>query len=791
MDRIVWPAPHPMTRLVRLGADFLLRTDLCSLRRVTGEPIHLRPQTFQTLLFLLEHRDRLVTKEELTSAIWGDLAVTDDALVQCIVEARRALEDDARRPRYIRTLPKVGYQFVGDVEELAEARVAEETAAPVEPGDAPAPLALPSPPVEPPAARSQPGRRLALWTAAAVGIAAAALLVSRWLASSTVELTAEPKRVAVAVMYLENQSGGEDLAWMRKGLADMLITGLSRSSRLSVISREQLDTWLTRTGHDGTAEISLTDAIEVARRSQADYFVLGGYVRLGVRFRIDVRLYDGSGRLRAAEQLNVADPGQVLIDVDSLSWRLARHLGEAVRSPVDQLAAGLTTNLDAFRFYSLGVERALGYEISEAIRLFERALELDPQFVMARARIGFAHLTNSEPAQARPYLDEAFRGIDRVTEKDRLHLDAWRATANWEYDAAIAAYRRAIDRYPGDVEAYARLGNVLIGEKRYDEAIDILQRGLRIDAESGDLHNFLARAYTPLARHQDAIRERQIYVELAPKEPLAHDTLGLSYQWAGRYEDAIAAYQRALDLRPDFEPAVFHLANAYFQTGRYRTAMERYQRYAKIAQASWAASRSHNAQALVHLARGETALAGQLAAASLVGFPDNDFTIAHVTIHARPGAALDALARRVPKGNPYQNRGRRQSERMAHFARGRIALARGESDTALDYLRRALREEPPIWDPIVLEDCLANAYLELSRFDDAIVEYQRVLHINPRYPLAHYRLATAYERTGRHALARAGYEEFLRVWHQADTDVPEIVIAKQRLAVLSTAADSR
>lgn len=762
-----------MTRLVRIGADFHLRADQGALRRATGEAIHLRPQSFQTLLYLLEHRDRLVTREELTSAIWGDLAVSDDALVQCVVEVRKALDDDARRPRYIRTVPKVGYQFVGEVTEANEP-VVEDVAA----------RAASAPPPQPPA---QPRRRQVVWISAAAGIVAAVLLVSRWLAANTIEPTAsaDPKRVAVAVMYLENQSGAKDLEWMRKGLADMLITGLARSSRVSVISREQLDTWLARIGHDAGTEISLTEATEVARRSRAEYFVLGGYARLGVKFRIDVRLYDAAGRLRAAEQLNVADPGQVLIDVDSLSWKLARHLGEAVRAPVDPLAAGLTTNLDAFRFYSLGVERALGYEIKEAIQLFGRALELDPQFVMARARIGFALLTNSETGAARPYLDEAFRHIDRVTEKDRLHLDAWRATANLAYDDAIAAYRRAIERYPRDVEAYARLGNLLIGEKRYDEAIDVLQRGLRIDAESGDLHNFLARAYTPLARHQDAIRERQIYVDLAPAEPLAHDTLGLSYQWAGRYEEAIAAYQHALDLRPDFEPAVFHLANAYFQTGQYRTAMERYERYTKVAQASWVTSRSNNAMALVHLARGDTALARQRAAAAMAHLPDHDFAISFILIHARPGAALEPLARRVPDRNPYQNRGRRQTERYAHVARGRLALARGETDAALDYLRRAVQEEPPIWDPVVFEDVLADAYLDLKRYDDAIAEYQRVLRINPRYPLAHYRLATAYEATGRRELAREAYDAFLRVWHQADSDIPEMVLARQRMAGLS------
>ncbi|MBI4893352.1 MAG: winged helix-turn-helix domain-containing protein [Acidobacteria bacterium] len=82
-----------------------------------GAAVYLRRHTFDLLLYLLTHRDRVVTKEELVSAVWDDLAVTDNSLVQCITEIRKALGDNPRQSTLIRTIPKVGYQLIAPFEE--------------------------------------------------------------------------------------------------------------------------------------------------------------------------------------------------------------------------------------------------------------------------------------------------------------------------------------------------------------------------------------------------------------------------------------------------------------------------------------------------------------------------------------------------------------------------------------------------------------------------------------------------------------------------------------------------
>src|ERR1700683_2774434 len=85
-----------------------------------GEVLTLEPKAFRALLFLLHNPQKLVTKEELLAAVWGDIAVTDNSLTRCIWLVRNVLGDDIRSPRYIETVPTVGYRFVAPVEERVE-----------------------------------------------------------------------------------------------------------------------------------------------------------------------------------------------------------------------------------------------------------------------------------------------------------------------------------------------------------------------------------------------------------------------------------------------------------------------------------------------------------------------------------------------------------------------------------------------------------------------------------------------------------------------------------------------
>src|ERR1700693_3256561 len=112
-------------------------------------------------------------------------------------------------------------------------------------------------------------------------------------------------------------------------------------------------------------------------------------------------------------------------------------------------------------------------------------------------------------------------------------------------------------------------------------------------------------------------------------------------------------------------------------------------------------------------------------------------------------------------------------------------------DQAIQHFREALRHLPPSSGMDLYEDCLANAFLGAAHLDDAIHEYQRVLRLNPNYPLAQYHLAQAYQRNGQLADARAAYERFLQIWKNADADIPEVVDAKREFTILKSDTSAR
>ncbi len=452
-----------------------------------GEERHVRQQTFQVLVYLLEHRERLVTKNELIEYVWGQTSVTDNALEQCLAEIRKALGDDSRNPRFIKTVPRTGYCFIGQVEEVS---AAAKTTLPViqiqhesQPVIAHSPIMVGT------------MKRAVLTSIAIILIASAAttiyLIRQRRFRQlrSTVTLPQTAGKRAIAVMFFDNQSGSSDLDWLREGLADMLITDLSRSKNLTILSRQQLRTLLDRAGRRAPENIGLEEALDIAQKSKATIVILGSFTRMGEQIRIDAQLHDArDGQLLAAERLVVDQPAQILTQIDLLSIKLASHLGSSEPTADAGLSGIMTNDLAAYRYYSLGVEKAQEARNPEAIALLEKAVALDPDFAMAYARIGYSYAVSwTRLEEGRPYLEKAFKLTDRLSEKDKLNIAAWYALANQDYAAAIRSYQDILARYPLEVEAYRGLGRLLRGENRHDEAIEILKQGLVIDPGAKDL----------------------------------------------------------------------------------------------------------------------------------------------------------------------------------------------------------------------------------------------------------------------------------------------------------------
>ena len=769
--------------------DVEIDSSRCSIKR-GGQEHHLRQQTFQVLLYLLERRQRLVTKEELIENVWHGIAVTDNALVQCIGDIRRTLGDDPRHPRFVKTFPKLGYHFIAPVQEVypngsASIEPEEVTRLEVEVSDD-----EPEQHTAPVAPMVVTPRLWVVLVALFFAVVAAGLYFYReqlsWRSDQRLAALAVPdvpgKRPLV-VLDFDNRSGSKDLDWMRTGLADMLITNLSRSNKLAVLSRQQVHTLLARRERPTSSDIRLDEALEIARKSKVEVVLLGSFATLDGRIRVDAQLHDArNGQLLAAEHFIAERPNQILTQVNVLSLKLATHLGAPPEQHMEaSLADVMTDSLEAYRYYSLGLEKAQALENKEAIQLFEKAVALDPEFAMAHARIGYVYaLAWSFADKAKPHLEKAFHLSNRLTQKDKLYITAWYATANLDYAEAIKVFREIVARYPMEDEAYWRLARLLQGEERLDEALEVALQGLAVDQEAKNLYNLLGGVYAELGRHDQAIDAHQHYVALAPDVPNAHDSLGTTYQWAGRYTEAIEEFKRALALDPEFEVAVVHLGNVYFQQGRYREALEQYRRYIQIAPSNLERARGYGCMAHVYSKMGDVERAEQAANLSLKHDKTSVWYRLVVALDHNDMGTAKALENQVFAELPYTNRGvRLLPPRFVSYIRGYLNLRFGKSAEAIENFKDALRRRPATWNIDSFEDCLANAYLELGRLDEAIAEYERILKLNPNYPLANYRLAEVYARKGQLDLARTSYARFLQSWDDADQDLPQIVAARK------------
>lgn len=746
-----------------------------------NEERHLRQKAFQVLVYLLDHRGRLVTKGELFESVWADTAVTDDVLVQCIKEIRRAVGDDTRNPRFIKTVPKSGYRFIAPVNEKPnDARHRDNNVSADLVGQTVEAEPTPGLRNERPLGALRP--KFSYLAAASVLFFVVVGLYFAWPSapeSGDVRLPVIEGKKTVAVMFFENQSKSVEFDWLREGLTDMLIAGLSRSDKLTVLSRGQLFLHVDRQNLRNQP-ISLDSAREIADKTQAQFFVVGGFAQIGNAIRVDTRLHDTeTGDLLATESLNVEKAEQLLSLIDMLSLKISNRLGTG---PDDKryITDVMTTSLEAYRYYSLALEKAQGFHSVEAIRLFEKAIDLDPEFVLALARIGYTYaVVSGDVARGKPYLERAFQFASRLTEKDRINIAAWYNIANLDYPGAIRSYRELIERFPLEVEAYSRLARLLRGEERPDEAIEVLRKGLAIDPESKEIYNSLGGTLSFIGKNEEAIAALERYVALAPYETNAYDSLGLAFQRSGNYERAVENYERALQLDPKFGIAIVHLANTLIRLGRYNDAVATFRRYISLALSDNERSRGFDGLAYVFFLKGDLNSASRFAAEVEKLNKEPNWISYFVAAKRGQDKKAGTLEKLLLSKMQFAGRGSRTSKRPEMFYRGTVALNNGRTDEAINYFTQAILHPPPTWHFSDFEDGLANAYLTAGRFDEAISEYQRILAANPNYPLAYFYLGEAYRAKNLEPESRAAYVAFLERWKSADRDIPEIIKAKE------------
>jgi TolB-like protein len=467
--------------------------------RLGPDLIGLQPQVFDMLAYLVRHRERVVSQEELRQAVWRGRIISYSALASRINAVRRALGDDGTQQRLVRTFARKGFRFVGEASELP---------------------ARPTP--DPPnAGRSQEPTRVAL---------------------------ALPDKPSIAVLPFKNMSGDPEREYFADGVVEEIITALSRITWLFVIARNSTFSYKGQN----------PDVKEVGRELGVRYVLEGSVRKAAGRVRIAAQLLEAeTGAHLWADRFDGS-----LQDVFDLQDRVASSVAGVVEPALQAVetvrsAHRPTNDLTAYDAYlrAYAMYHASATQIPQALVLLEAAIARDPSYGAALAWAALCCMRLRIDGRSKDYDADKEKGIDYARRALRAASDdpgvlanaalalSW---ANEDLDVVIALVERALALNP----SYAR-GWYISGMLRWlagelDLAIEHGETALRLGPRGrvGLIHNLLGGALLHAGRFAEALPKLLLAIQDEPDMPTPHRILASCYAHLGRREEARAVMAR-------------------------------------------------------------------------------------------------------------------------------------------------------------------------------------------------------------------------------------------------------
>jgi DNA-binding winged helix-turn-helix (wHTH) protein len=743
--------------------------------RKQGKRIKVQEQPFHVLTVLLQRPGEVVTREELRNQNWpADTFVDfDNSLNTAINKLREALGDSADSPRFIETLPRRGYRFIGPVTGVDG--TARGSASGVN------------------AAARTRSRKIVVTVAVVVlsaGIAGGLV----WRAREARHLT---EKDTIVLGDFANSTGDAVFdGTLREGLS----VQLQQSPFLSLASGEGIQQTLQMMGQPANVRLTPQIAREVCQRTNSTAALDGSIALIGTRYDLIVKAVNCvNGDLLASTEARANDKSHVLDALNTTASEMRRKLGESLstvekyNTPLEQAT---TPSLEALQAFSLGVKATFAGDVA-AVAFYRHAIQLDPNFAAAYDAMGNQNQWIGT-ALAVENIRKAFELRTRVSEREKLIIEGD------YYNVVIGDHMKAQQSY-------------ILGEQIYPREVNFRN-------SLGVLHNALAQYEAGLREYQEAVR-------LAPS-PTGYRFLVYTYLLLNRDEDAAAlareAHGKGLDSR--LGPILYSLAfyrndaaevsrqvaawaakpnqdqeylmlaleadtAAYFgHLGRARELSRQASSSAKRAGENEISATYEAVAALREGLFGNANRAGQRTALAKErsGGPDKYYAV--VLALAYTGDESQGLADNFNESFPENT--------VVQFnylptLRAKLALNHSNPQQALDTLEVAAPYELGLptswfynWPNLYPVYVRGEAYLAAHKGSEAAAEFQKILDhrgivLNePIGALAHLQLGRAYAMQGDTAKSRAAYQDFLTLWKDADPDVPVLKQAKAEYAKL-------
>ena len=498
-----------------------------------GTPVPLEPQVFDLLSYLLENRDRVVTRDELIDRIWDGRIVSEAALSTQIRAVRRALGDDRTQQKYVRTHPKRGFQFVAEVAHLDDVEC------------------------EPATRQSRPSRRKRVIPMAFVALAVvlATVIGGWWMERDEAADPGPAPKLSIAVMPFENLSGDADQDYFADAFTEDLITDLSRIRDAFVIARRTSFTYRGKP----------TDTKTVAAELGVRYVLEGSVRRSGNEVRINAQLIDGQTNSHIwSDRFD-----RQLTDVFSVQSDVTGQIASVLKAELreaDRRRQGPPESLEAWDYALQGNvllfnPRSLK-DFQDAKVLLEKAVTLDPKIASAWSGLAFVHFAAStRPIPGVSVPDS--KNLSLEAAQRSVSLDPKNAEGHWmigvgyarngQTELAWASCQTAMELNPNNDCAYVCAGLTKMAMGRPAEAIPHFQHSLRLNPRFRPFtkYKYMGLAYLQSGQDAEAITVLNRALAGSPNDPFANFTLSSALALSGRIDEARAGLRRFNALSDD------------------------------------------------------------------------------------------------------------------------------------------------------------------------------------------------------------------------------------------------
>ncbi len=755
-------------------------------------PVPLTPKAFDVLLFLAQNSNRLVTKEELLKAVWGDAFVEEGNLTQYISHLRKALGDSPEDSRLIVTIARKGYQFTARVTVVAgepdiaahatlQAAVTYTSKTDVRPVEFPAREKV---------TKSPPSRlRLRKWFAAAVLLTfVAAAFWLYWRHHSRVILSPTD---TIVLADVKNETGDPVFD---DALDTALRYEMDQTPYLNILGMDKVLGTLAQLNLPPTTKLTPEIARLICGKTNSKLVISQSIGDVGNGYHLEMRALDcGSGATLAQEQAEIGKRDEVVHELGVTAARLREKLGEPADSVArfnQPLEKALGSSLEALQAVTQGLKLALAGNSQGGLKLFQRAVELDPNLAVAYGRLGATYLFLGNTELSEAAYTRGYQLRDRLTEKGRLGAEInYYSTVIGDWEKEYSSALRFLEIFPRDVfghvnlrEAFVHLGQPDRGADEAAEAARLRPsayyfgsaiQSIRFASRFNEAKSWLVKA-DALKFDSSLIRRERLIVAFATGDRDNVEKI-LQQEEQGKYRE---------DFR--YEHALIEIQRGRFQSAE-RLRLQALGPTPKASNAdSWAIP-----AALEDAEVGKDTQARRYESKAAASPLDRNGKIALAQALARSGRTAEAgtLADQVSAE-------RAEDTLVQHYfvptIQAAIKLQQHNPAAAIDLLRGTAKYDLAFtgFDYLYPTYIRGLAYLDLGDGRSAAAQFQKLID-NPGFtvrhvtgPLAWLQLGRAQKMTGDEAAARKSYETFLDLWKNADPDIPIYQQAKVEYAKL-------